>query len=151
MFTKIVLVATCAAAAVAAGDKTIYRRSVTTSYGAELLGELLSDLNVTHDNSTQLTDEEYNIAVDEFKGLLTGEYNVTNTTAFQADVKTFFSLLSPDEYEQLTDDVVTELVNEFFDQVFFGDDDEATTPAPTEKTAAPMKKSYRVRSGATRV
>ncbi|KAF0686867.1 Aste57867_21341 [Aphanomyces stellatus] len=158
MFTKIALAATCALAVVSGQDdysntwdKIASRRPYidTTPYGSDLLGEILIKLNITHVDSDPLEDDEYNNAVDIIKGLLIGEYQISNPKTFKSEVSDVLARLTPEDFEQLTDDVFTELMRTFVKSTFglggTDDTEDSVTEAPT--TAAPMtpmkKKAHR--------
>ncbi|KAF0686869.1 Aste57867_21343 [Aphanomyces stellatus] len=139
MFSQLALVAACAFAVVsgqhASATTTVAPTSIddVSSYGAELLGEILADLKIKHVDSQPLTDAEYNDAVDGIKVILTGNYAITNLGDVQASTKDLFSRVTPDEFEQLTDDAVAELLHMFLHEVFGVPEKTVaptTTPAP---------------------
>ncbi|KAF0686870.1 Aste57867_21344 [Aphanomyces stellatus] len=136
MFTKIAVFAACALALVSGQNVNATQTSantvvsavdvtnntlpaaVATEYGTEMLGAILAELKIEHIDSKPLNDEEYNETVDVVKGLLTGQLNITNKTEFLNSVREVLGRLSPEDYEQLTDDVVAELTIDFFNKTF---------------------------------
>ncbi|KAF0690248.1 Aste57867_18356 [Aphanomyces stellatus] len=65
--------------------------------------------------------------------VLTGNYAITNLGDVQASTKDLFSRVTPDEFEQLTDDAVAELLHMFLHEVFGVPEKTVaptTTPAP---------------------
>ncbi|KAF0690247.1 Aste57867_18355 [Aphanomyces stellatus] len=136
MFTKIAVFAACALALVSGQNATQASANTTirasdvialnhtlpdaaaTAYGTEILGAILAELKIEHIDSKPLTDDEYNVAVDTVKDLLTGKFKIDDKKDFRAAVRDVLARLSPEDYEQLTDDVVTELTITFLKKAF---------------------------------
>ncbi|RHZ00217.1 hypothetical protein DYB37_004322 [Aphanomyces astaci] len=151
MFAKLAVIAAFAVLAVsgAAHNSTTNSSNVivpnnsslpaaaATPYGRVLFAKLLEQLKIEHIDSKPLDDGEYNNAVNELENLLTGKTIGKSKAVKQqlrASLRSLLARMTPEELEQLFNDVAFELTVKLFKKTF---GDEIDVDALSEnKTAA---------------